>query len=276
MPEDTQVVKYQASKAIGSPSTLKSLLEQNRGSIALALPAHLTPDKLIRAALVAVNHNSALLDCTQSSILESLMCASELGLSVSPTLGEGALVPYKDKCQFQPMYRGLAKLARQSGEISTIQAEAVYANDHFVYEKGTSPKIEFRPKLTGGRGELLGFFALVLTKDGASQSEWMDVEAVNRIKAKSRASGNGPWVTDYSEMGRKTVFKRLAKWLNLSNEKFHEAIQRDNLEFEQDLASVRDVTPKANVEDAMKQIEGTSILDEPQSVISEMKAALKG
>ena len=34
---------------------------------------------------------------------------------------------------------------------------------------------------------------------------------VDAIRKRSKASGSGPWVTDYSEMGKKTVLRRMSK-----------------------------------------------------------------
>ncbi len=41
---------------------------------------------------------------------------------------------------------------------------------------------------------------------------------IDAIRKRSRASGSGPWVTDYAEMARKTVVRRLFKYLPASPE----------------------------------------------------------
>jgi recombinational DNA repair protein RecT len=41
---------------------------------------------------------------------------------------------------------------------------------------------------------------------------------VEGIRARSKAGAKGPWVTDWSEMAKKTIFRRLSKWLPLSAE----------------------------------------------------------
>jgi len=57
--------------------------------------------------------------------------------------------------------------------------------------------------------------------------EYMSLSEVDAIKERSRAGRDGPWVTDFAAMGKKTVFKRLVKWLDLSPE-FTRAIEFDN------------------------------------------------
>ena len=65
-------------------------------------------------------------ECTRDSIFSSILQASELGLDLSPPMGEGYLIPRWNgrakvlECQFQPGYRGLVALARRSGEIAMI------------------------------------------------------------------------------------------------------------------------------------------------------------
>jgi len=58
----------------------------------------------------------------------------------------------------------------------------------------------------------------------------MTREEVEAVRRRSRASGNGPWVTDWSEMAKKTVFRRLSKWLPLSPE-IADAVEGDDDQF---------------------------------------------
>jgi len=43
--------------------------------------------------------------------------------------------------------------------------------------------------------------------------EWMTTTDVNAIRNRSKSGKSGPWATDWSEMARKTVLKRAAKYL---------------------------------------------------------------
>ena len=40
----------------------------------------------------------------------------------------------------------------------------------------------------------------------------MSTKEINAIRARSKAANDGPWVTDWSEMGRKTVLRRSSKY----------------------------------------------------------------
>ncbi len=118
----------------GKPS-LAQLIQQMRPEIARALPKHLNPDRMARIATTALRQTPALARTTPESFLGALLTASQLGLEPGPT-GEAYLVPYGNACTFVPGYRGLIKLARNSGQLRDIWAEVVYANDEFSYSLG--------------------------------------------------------------------------------------------------------------------------------------------
>jgi recombination protein RecT len=180
-------------------------------------------------------------------------CAS-LGLDPD-ALGRAYLIPYEDRrnnrtvCQLQIGFKGLADLAYRSGMVATLQSQVVYANDKFEFAFGINEKLEHTPKMDGERGEPVSVYAYCRLKDGAFKFDIMSVADVNRIRDRSQGYKSAtkygkdhPWITDWSEMARKTVFKRLAKMLPLSSE-IREAVERDNAHQEIDLAEVAKAKP---------------------------------
>ena len=193
-------------------------LTAKKGAIQGRLPTHLSADRLIKIALTAVAKNPKILDCDRESIMLSVMQAAELGLEPGGALGEGYLVPYGRTCQFIPGYRGFISLARRSGQIVSIEAHAVYEKDEFVVEFGLDPKLVHRPTLATERGEVVAFYAVARLVGGGVQHDYMTRADVDAIRKRSRAASSGPWVTDYNEMGKKTVIRRLFKTLPVSVE----------------------------------------------------------
>ena len=274
-----RVVTYQPLAPVGSAGDLKALLDTQKASLAQALPKHVTPERIIKTLLVAANRTPDLLQCTQASVLETISRAGELGLDLSGTLGEAYPVPFNNRvkgqwykqCQLIIGYRGLAKLARQSGEIKRIEAEVVYEQDKFTYKKGVTFVLDFEPCIKGDRGEPIGAYALVEFKDGGIQAEFMPVSDIEKIRMRSKSgaddNGNpiGAWKSDWSEMAKKTVFRRLAKWMPLSAEKFNAALETDADDF--NLTEVLEV--KALPRGAAGVAAKLGLTEQPPEVIDE-------
>lgn len=203
------------TSAIG---TIRDLLERARPKLAEVTPKHLTPDRLIRVAIAAAGRTPALLKCSPASLLNSVMQAAQVGLEPGSALGEAYLVPYKDTCQLIIGYRGLISLARRSGQIVSIEAHVVHERDKFTCKYGMNPTLEHEPDWSAAPGEVIAVYAVAKLRDGGTQVEVMTRAQVDAIRARSKASGSGPWVTDYAEMSRKTVVRRLCKYLPLSIE----------------------------------------------------------
>ncbi|WP_082806148.1 recombination protein RecT [Marichromatium gracile] len=199
-------------------TTIAQMMERNRDSIAAALPKHLTAERLSRVALGELRTNPRLLDCNPTSLMSAIVKASQLGLEVGSAMGHAYLVPYKTECTLIIGYRGMIALARRSGEIQSITARVVYARDTFELEYGLEEKLRHIPSTDEDPGQVTHVYAVAKLRDGGIQYEVMTRAEVEAVRKRSRAGGNGPWVTDWSEMARKTVMRRLFKYLPMSIE----------------------------------------------------------
>lgn len=204
------------SKAPTVAHQIHDLMVKMQPQMQAALPRHLTVERLTRIALTTIRTTPRLLECSQESLLAAVMQAAQLGLEPG-LLGQCYFVPFGGRVQFIIGYKGLIDLARRSGEIASIAAGAIYSNDKFRYRKGFDEVLEHEPNFQD-RGELCGFYAYALTKDGGRFAEVMTLQDIQKIRKRSKAGDNGPWVTDFEEMGKKTVVRRLAKYLPLSIE----------------------------------------------------------
>lgn len=215
----------QVEKRTGT-RTLKDLLsgDQFKQQVALALPKHLKAERFIRIAITALTRTPKLQECTQESFFQCLLDLSALGLE--PDGRRAHLIPYGKACTLIVDYKGIVDLVRRSGEVSNIHADVVCENDAFDYQFGSGGFLKHKPALTN-RGKVICAYSFVRLKDGSEDFDVMAVEDIDRIKKRSRASGNGPWVTDWNEMAKKTVFRRQSKWLPFSPE-LREAIEKDD------------------------------------------------
>ena len=188
--------------------------------MAAVLPKHLTPERMVKVVLAAAMRVPGLYSCTKESIVKSVMDAAQLGLDCGGALGSAYLIPYKDTCTLIVGYRGMIDLARRSGQIESIEARPVFQGDDFELEYGLRSRILHKPKWEQAPdpAKLLGCYVVAHFVNGGHHVEWMSRAEIDAIRKRSKASGSGPWVTDYVEMAKKTVVRRAFKWLPMSTE----------------------------------------------------------
>lgn len=206
------------------PATLGQFLDLRKAHLAAILPksSALTADKLVKLCQLAAKRNSRLSECPMDSIFNSLMQCAELGLDPSGATGEAHLVPYKSHgvyvCQLIIGYRGYIKLARNSGVLKQIETHVVHDRDKFILRFGLEPKLEHEPCLDADQGQPKLVYCIARMADGAQHVEVMTWAEVQKVRQRSKAKDDGPWVSDPEEMGRKTVLRRAAKYLPQSSE----------------------------------------------------------
>lgn len=214
--------------ATSSKNQIRELLqsEQFRMQVAAALPQAMSGNaaRFARIALTATFKQPRLLECSQASLLNCLLRLSELGLE--PDGRRAHLIPYKDECTLLLDYKGIAELVRRNGDVVYIHCDVVGENDHFDYRFGTHGKLDHVPK-TGDRGRILCAYSFIRLKDGTEEYDVMSSEDIERVRSRSRAANDGPWVTDWAEMAKKTIFRRHAKLLPLTPE-VREMIETDD------------------------------------------------
>jgi len=199
---------------------LSDLLLRMQPQMKMALPVHVTAAQIQRVVLTEVSKNPSILRCTQTSVLTSVMEACQLGLVPNSTQGLAYLVPYGTRCQLIPGFRGLIKLALQSGKVSKIWAKVVHEKDHLEYEEGLIPKLKHTPYLGGDPGMFVGAYAIAkMINDPDPQFEYMGKTAIDTIRRKSASGGKGPWADNYEEMAKKTVIRNLTKRLPLESDR---------------------------------------------------------
>lgn len=217
------------------------LLKQKGGEIAKMLPKHLNADRLLKVAQIAATTTPALLKCDVASLVSAIGQCAQMGLEPNTVLGHAYLVPFNTKrkdangnerwvnsVQVIVGYKGLIDLARRSGQIVSIAAHEVCENDEFECAYGLVEVLTHKPAMQN-RGDVVAFYAVAHLKDGGHAFEVMSVEQVNEIMAATQSKGKyGPWKDHFVEMGRKTVIRRLAKYLPLSIE-FQTAAELDGM-----------------------------------------------
>jgi recombination protein RecT len=206
MSQGTQLVKQDTSKTVGA--YFQKNLDKLKGALT---NTGLTPERMVRVAVNAIAKSPDLQKCSQVSLIGSILQSAALGLEPNTPLQEAALIPYGNTCTFQPMYRGLIKLARKGG-VTEVYAEVIKEKDKVQVFRGLENNLVHEIHL-GDRGKAIAFYAVFKTADGGRDYEIMTIPEIEAIRGRSQAakSGKSPWQTDFDEMAKKTVLKRLLK-----------------------------------------------------------------
>ena len=225
-------------------NTLRGLLDSAKDQFAVALPRHLSVDKLLRMSVTVLAKNEDLLRCSAESVVGAIMECAQLGLYPDNTvLGHAYLVPFNVKvkgqdgreqwikrCQLIPGYRGLLDLCRRSNATQWVDAFPVYEGDNFDYAYGSEPYIVHKPAhppdpekapdgaLVWDDPDLTFAYAIGKLANGDVRFRVMSRRDIEKIRRRSRAADKGPWVTDYPAMCLKTVLRQWCKYIPMSPE----------------------------------------------------------
>lgn len=232
--------------------TIRSLLDKQAGELSRAVPRHIDPARFLRTTLTVVMQNQKLLDCTPQSIVGAMMQAGAWGLELDPGLGQAYLVPYYDRrkdrtvAQLQIGYQGMIELAMRSTKVRRIMARAVYEKDVFAYSFGLEEKLEHVPSSEPDPGPLTFVYAVATLDEGEKQFDVMSRADVEKVRGRSRAGNDGPWVTDFDAMAKKTVVRRLCKYLPKSTELAQVIDREERFERGEDVIDVGEFTTVEN------------------------------
>lgn len=222
-------VSVAADAGIGN---VKAFFESQKATLAAVLPKHVGADRMLKIALGALRTTPKLMQARTDTLLGAIIQCAQLGLEPNTPLGHAYLIPFENRSkgitevQIVFGHKGLIDLARRSGQIVSIAAHEVREHDHFEYEYGLDEKLVHRPAM-GERGEVIAFYAVAKLVGGGYAFEIMsraDVEAIRnesqgwKTAVRFKKEASSPWGAHFVEMGRKTVLRRLFKFLPVSIE----------------------------------------------------------
>lgn len=225
----------QTSKMVASQAGIgkvKGFFESQRSTLVAVLPKHVSADRMLKIALGALRTTPKLMNCSVESLMGAVVHCSQLGLEPNTPLGHAYLIPFENRrkntteVQIVLGYKGLIDLARRSGQIVSIAAHEVCANDKFDYSYGLEETLVHKPAMNA-RGPVVAFYAVAKLTGGGHAFEVMSAEQINEIRDSSQGwqqakrygkTDGTPWGAHYAEMGRKTVLRRLVKYLPVSIE----------------------------------------------------------
>jgi len=263
--------------------SIRQQIDDLRPEFAKTLPANIQPDAFVRNIQTAIQLQPELLECTPRSLFAACMKAANDGLILDGR--EAALIVrnvkvsknpdrYEKQATYQPMVQGLMKLARNSGEISSITAQVVYKNDRFLYALGDDERIEHEPApIDQEQGDPIAVYAIVKLKDGTVVREVMRKSSVLAIGAQGKNAyqydpGNGK---NFAEWWRKTAIRRITKYIPRSSDaigKFANAAEQIDQDYDWDSEVARPApkpaTKKRGGAAAALKTVAPEVIDQPE------------
>ena len=132
--QDLKALATGRDKSQSPVAAFSSFMDKLKPQMALALPKHLTADRMARLALTAFSTSDSLQRCTTKSIAASIMTAGQLGLEPGVN-GAGFLVPYGTTCTFVPGWKGLVDLVSRSGR-GTVFTGVIFKDQEYSFVDG--------------------------------------------------------------------------------------------------------------------------------------------
>ncbi len=157
--------------------------------------------------------------------------------------GECYAIPYGGEMNFQTDYKGEIKVCKKHSiqPIKDIFAKVVREGD--MYDEGVDDgkqNLTFKP-IPFNNGKMIGAFAIVTFKDGSMLYESMSAEEIEGVRKNySKAKDSDAWKNSSGEMYRKTVIRRLSKYIEKDFDKVEQLMAYDEgggVEFQNGLLS---------------------------------------
>jgi recombination protein RecT len=242
-----------------------------------------------RAVQTEVRKVPRLANCKPASFFGALFDCAQLGLKPGP-FGHVYLIPYGDECTLVIGYKGLVELVYRSGKVSAVKAVPIYVNENFDWDG--MQVTNHKPLPPSQRGEeIVAVYTMADMIDGNRLYEFMWKEEIDAImkRAASSKGRTSPWQTDYIEMAKKTVLRRMCKLLPLSPDVQHEISRDERISRYDastgeviDVGSVYDLQPPKRVEEepepepeAADENKGRTSRKKPQTAKSKAKQEAK-
>jgi recombination protein RecT len=203
------------------PMTFAQLLTTYADEIKRALPKHMTGDRMARIALTEYKKNKELQKCSATSIVASIIIASQLGLEPG-VMGQGYLVPFKGQCQFIPGWQGYVELVNRAGRAS-VWTGAIREGDTYSYHFGTHPSIDHQPNVDEDGGDFTFVYAVGWVK-GASHpviEVWSRAKVSHHLRQYNKVGERHYALqneNNFEMYGRKVALLQVIKYMPKSTE----------------------------------------------------------
>ncbi len=207
----TEIQTVDMNSALEKPKAIEELLLRRGDELdQLLTGSDVDRDQFVRGVVLGLaTADPKVMAASRNSVLLACLAAAQMGLVPSGQFGGAYLVAYKKEAQLIVDWRGYIKMALRSGQVAKVEADNVYFNDDFDYQRGTNEYIKHRPTLEVDRGIWTHTYAIATLTSREKQFEVLTSAQVEAVRA-GRAH---TWVSHPEEMRRKTAVRRLFKYI---------------------------------------------------------------
>lgn len=195
------------------------------------LPGRGSVKAFIGRAFIYAQHNPNILQCTEKSLMNALLCCAQTGLSLDPRGNMAHIIPYYSKKENGKVanlivgYQGYIDLMYRCANVVDVNPQIVYQGDEFDYDLGTNANIKHRPHWLDQRNDGKGApievadaaYCILTFKNGMKKFEVMhkyDIEAIrNTVKYYDPNDASHMWNKHWRSMWKKTVIRRMVKYV---------------------------------------------------------------
>ena len=188
----------------------------------------------ITGILNAAIMNPKIQECDPITVINAGLQAAALNLSLSPSLGQSAIVPYGKKATMVVMRKGLVQLALETDKYRYIHVSKIYEGENWLEDRLTG-----RLTLTGERtgNAIIGYVAyfqllsgfekyLAMTKDEILEHARKYSRSFDR-KSNNFYPGSG-WADNFEKMCEKTPLRLLLLNYGPMNKKLQTVLENEN------------------------------------------------
>jgi len=225
---------------VAERSAVATAIEDQTVALLELLPGPAAVARFKRVVIQAVTKNPDLASCTPASVIQSVLEAAAMGLEPTGSAGGAHLVPYnvnvarrgepdrwEKRAQLIPDFRGVVAMVTRPApdgtpsDVLSVESRLVKEGDDFAITYGSGETtVTHVPSLSATRSAkpTTHVYAVARLRSGGAITDVMDRAEVERIRNRGKGRKSSPWDTDWDEMARKTLARRICKWLPKSTE----------------------------------------------------------
>lgn len=229
-------------------------------------------ERMSSVLMIAVEKNADLVFADRQSLIAAVRSCANHGLvpdgneaTIQVYRTKGPDGGYVQKCQYQPMVRGIINRVLNSGKILTFWAELVYDGEPFRIDisHGDRRPIHEVPNYferETDASKIVGAFSVAKFANGSIDCEAMDRKEITKIR--NSAKTQKVWENWFEEKAKVAVLRRHSKRLPLSADDMDMIMNRAGDEHDLD-ADPRDITPPEPKKNLAQQLAAPNEEEEP-------------